>query len=286
MAKLSAFADEVTEDFRGQVEFLVKEKVGYIEPRFINRKNIMDLNEAELAEARELIRGNGLKVSAIGSPIGKVRLDQPFEPHLDKFKHAIELAQYFGTPFIRMFSYYAPEGKNIDDYRNEVMDRMAAKVEALAGTDVMMVHENEAHIYGHSAENCVDLVKTIDSPKLRLAYDPANFVWGEKITNNVEVCWPVMQPYVVHIHIKDWKLGAKDIGSMPGQGDGQIKELLAELTAPTRSGAAGGQYDGCLTMEPHLQAGGQFGGSTGPELFSKAIAAVRSLASEVGLRLN
>jgi sugar phosphate isomerase/epimerase len=278
MAKLSAFADEVTEDFRGQVEFLVKEKVGCIEPRFINRKNIMDLNEAELAEARKRIQDNGLKVSAIGSPIGKVRLDQPFEPHLDKFKHAVELAQYFGTPFIRMFSYYAPEGKSIDDYRNEVMDRMAAKVEALAGTDVIMVHENEAHIYGHSAENCVDLVKTIDSPKLRLAYDPANFVWGEKITNNVKVCWPVMQPYVVHIHIKDWKLGARNIGSMPGEGDGQIKELLAELAAM--------KYDGCLTMEPHLQAGGQFGGSTGPESFSKAIAAVRSLANEVGLELN
>ena len=115
MAKLSAFADEAVEDFRGQVEFLVKEKVGYVEPRFFSKKNIMDLTQQELKEARKLIRDNGLKVSAIGSPIGKVRLDQPFEPHLEKCKHAVELAQFFGTPFIRMFSYYAPEGKNIDD---------------------------------------------------------------------------------------------------------------------------------------------------------------------------
>jgi sugar phosphate isomerase/epimerase len=278
MAKISAFADEVVDDFRGQVEFLAKEKVGFIEPRFVNKKNLMDLSQKELAEVRKLIRDHGLKVSAIGSPIGKVRLDQPFKPHLDKFKHAVELAQYLQTPFIRMFSYYAPEGKNIDDYRSQVMDRMVAKVEALVGTDVIMVHENEAHIYGHSAANCVDLAKELDSPKLRLAYDPANFVWGEKITNNVEACWPLMKPYVVHIHIKDWKLGAQDVGSLPGQGDGQIKELLAELAAM--------KYQGCVTMEPHLQAGGQFGGSTGPELFSQAIAAVRSLASEVGLKLD
>lgn len=278
MAKLSAFADEVTESFRGQVEFLAKENVGYIEPRFIDRKNIMDLSVDQLKEARNLIQDHGLKVSAIGSPIGKVKLDQHFKPHLDRFKHAVELAQFFETPFIRVFSYYAPDGKNIDDYRNQVMDRMVAKLEVLQGTDVIMVHENEAHIYGHSAANCVDLVKTIDSPKLRLAYDPANFVWAEQITNNVEVAWPLMKPYVVHIHIKDWKLGSKDIGSMPGQGDGQIKELLAELAAMN--------YDGCLTMEPHLMAGGQFGGSTGPELFAKAIAAVRVLAEEVGLRLN
>jgi len=278
MTKLSAFADEVTEDFKAQVDFLAGEKVGYIEPRFINKKNIMDLSKGDLDEARKMIRDHGLKVSAIGSPIGKVKLDEPFEPHLDKFKHAVDLALFFETPYIRMFSYYAPEGKDINDYREQVMERMAAKVEVLADADVTMVHENEAHIYGHTADNCVDLVKTIDSPKLRLVYDPANFVWGEKMTNNVEVCWPVMKPYVVHIHIKDWKLGAADVGSIPGEGDGQIKELLTELAAIN--------YDGCMTMEPHLQKGGQFGGSTGPELFSRAIAAVREIAADVGLQCD
>jgi len=278
MAKLSAFADEVTEDFLAQVEYLAGEKVGHIEPRFINKKNIMDLSKAELDEARKMIRDHGLKVSAIGSPIGKVKLDESFEPHLDKFKHAVDLALFFETPFIRMFSYYAPEGKDINDYREQVMERMAAKVEVIADADVTMVHENEAHIYGHTAANCVDLVKTIDSPKLRLVYDPANFVWGEKMTNNVEVCWPVMKPYVVHIHIKDWKLGAADVGSIPGEGDGQIRKLLTELAAIN--------YDGCMTMEPHLQKGGQFGGSTGPELFSKAIATVREIAAEVGLECD
>jgi sugar phosphate isomerase/epimerase len=275
MAKLSAFADEVTENFLEQVKYLAGERVGYIEPRFINKRNIMDIRPDELSDAKKMIQDHGLKVSAIGSPIGKVKLDEPFGPHLDKFKHAVELAMLFETPFIRMFSYYAPEGQNIDDYRDQVMERMVAKVEVLNDVDVTMVHENEANIYGHTAEQCVDIIKTIDSPKLRLVYDPANFVWGEKILDNVESCWPVMKPYVVHIHIKDWKLGTEDVGSIPGEGDGQIKELLAELAALN--------YDGCLTMEPHLQTGGQFGGSTGPELFSRAIAAVRELAAEVGL---
>ncbi len=275
MAKLSAFADEVTDDFLEQVQYLDSEGVGFIEPRFINKKNIMDLTKNELNEARKMILDYGLKVSAIGSPIGKVKLDEPFEPHLDKFKHAIDLAVFFETPFIRMFSYYAPEGKNIEDFRDQVMERMAAKVELLNDVDVTMVHENETKIYGHSAKNCAEMIETIGSPKLRLVYDPANFVWGEKITDNVESCWPVMKPYVVHVHIKDWKLGSKDVGSIPGEGDGQIKELLAELAAMN--------YDGCLTMEPHLQLGGQFGGSTGPELFSRAIAAVREIADEVGL---
>lgn len=275
MAKLSAFADEVTDDFLEQVKYLSTERIGNIELRFINKKNIMDLTKDELNEAKKIIQDHGLKVSAIGSSIGKVRLDEPFEPHLDKFKHVVDLALFFETHYIRIFSYYAPQGQNIDDCRELVMERMAAKTELLKDVDVAMVHENETKIYGHSAKNCVDIVKTINSPKLRLVYDPGNFVWGQKIMDNVASCWPMMKPYVVHVHIKDWKLGAKDVGSIPGQGDGQIKELLTELAAIN--------YEGCLTMEPHLELGGQFGGSTGPELFSKAIAAVREIAAEVGL---
>ena len=224
-----------------------------------------------------MIRDNGLKVSAIGSPIGKIRLNEPFGTHLDKFKHTIDLAMFFETPYIRMFSYYAPEGQKIDNYRDEVLEKLAIKVDLLKDIDVTMVHENEANIYGHSAKNCVDIIEAIDSPKLRLVYDPANFVWSEKITDNIQTCWPLMKPYVVHIHIKDWKLGSTDTGSIPGQGDGQIKELLSELAEMN--------YYGCLTMEPHLKTGGQFGGSTGPELFSRAIEAVRQIADKVGLGL-
>lgn len=277
MAKLSAFSDEVTENFLGQVEYLAKENVGYIELRSVNGRNITDLDRIQLSQARKMIRDHGLKVSAIGSPIGKVRLDEKFGPHLDKFKHTVDLAVFFETPLIRVFSYYAPEGKNIADYRDEIIERMLAKVEIIKDTKVTMVHENEANIYGQTAEKCVEIVTSVNSPKLRLAYDPANFVWSAQITNNVKTCWPLMKPYVIHIHIKDWKVGA-DTGSLPGTGNGQITELLQELTDMG--------YVGCITMEPHLQVGGQFGGSTGPELFSRAIAAVREIASTIGFKLD
>ncbi|MCK4999076.1 MAG: hypothetical protein KAS23_06065, partial [Anaerohalosphaera sp.] len=98
-----------------------------------------------------------------------------------------------------------------------------------------------------------------------------------KNVDNFNTCWPVLKPYVVHVHIKDWKLGAT-VGSVPGEGDGQIGELLGDLAAMG--------YGGCITMEPHLQVGGQFGGSTSSEQYATAIAAVRRIASEVGLELE
>ncbi|GAF68223.1 unnamed protein product, partial [marine sediment metagenome] len=155
MAKLSAFADEVTDDFLEQVKYLAAERVGHIEIRFVNKKNVMDLTDDELNEAKKQMADYGIKVIAIGSPIGKVKLDRPFEPHLDKFKHAVDLALFFEAPYIRMFSYYAPEGRNIDDYREQVMERMSAKVEIIKNIAVVMVHENETDIYGHTAKNCV-----------------------------------------------------------------------------------------------------------------------------------
>lgn len=277
MAFLSAFADEVTDSFPEQIKYLASENIAFIEIRFVDKKNVMDLTRDELKDAKKIMADHGIKVSALGSPIGKVKIDEPFAPHLDKFKHAIELAEFFEAPFIRMFSYYPPDGKDIDDYRDQVIDRLTAKAELLEDSSVVMVHENETGIYGYSAQNCVDIVESVNSEKLRLVYDSANFVWGQKITDNITICWPLMKPYVVHIHIKDWKLGA-DIGSIPGRGDGQIKELLAELTAMN--------YDGFVTMEPHLKVGGQFGGDTGPELFSQAVTAVRELAAETGLKLH
>ncbi len=276
MVKFSAFADEVTDNFAGQVQFLVSHKVNFIEIRFVNQKNVMNLSPRELHDVKQMLDDHGIGVSAIGSPIGKIKIDQPFLEHLEKFKHAIELAEYYHARFIRIFSYYPPEGKRIEDYREEVLQRMRTKVEFLKDTDIVLVHENETDIFGHSAANCADLAQSINSPKFRLAYDPANFVWGQKISNNVDVCWPMLKQFVVHIHIKDWKMGSEKVGSIPGEGDGQIKELLADLVQR--------EYKGFLTMEPHLKAGGQFGGETGPELFSQALRATQSLCHEVGLQ--
>jgi len=275
MIKLSAFADEVTTNFDDQVGFLVSNKIRNIEMRSLNSKNILDLSLSELVEVKKKLSDNGISVSAIASPIGKIKLDQPFEAHLDRFRRAIHLANFFNAPYIRVFSYYAPDGKDIDDFRDEVIRRMSIKARLLEGSGITMVHENEADIYGCSAAHCADIIQSVASPNLKLVYDPGNFVWSEHITNNMQVCWPVVAPFVVHVHIKDWKLGSINAGSMPGEGDGQVKELLATLSAIN--------YTGFITLEPHLMLGGQFGGKSGPELFEKAIKATRMLCDTVGL---
>src|SRR5947209_12349013 len=108
MFTLSAFADEISPDPEQQIEVLKSCGVRHIELRSILKTNILDLTDLQISEFKSLMHTHGFRLSAIGSPIGKVKIDEPFEPHLKRFQRAIELCKAFETRNIRIFSYYPP----------------------------------------------------------------------------------------------------------------------------------------------------------------------------------
>ncbi len=274
MFKLSAFADEISPDLDEQIRVCRENGVTHFELRGVNKINVLDLDRPLREEIRRKLRDSGLGVVAIGSPIGKVKIDEPWEKHFDRFKTAVELAEFFAAPLMRIFSYYAPTGGDITKHRDEVIRRMRAKVDYLqAHANVTLVHENEREIYGDTGKRCLDLMTTINSPRLRSAFDFANFVQcGEKPLDN----WPALKPYSVHIHVKDAKLADGKV--MPaGQGDGQLEPILTDLH---RSG-----YDGFLSLEPHLAHHGQYSGFSGPQLFKVAADALKELCRKNNLPL-
>jgi sugar phosphate isomerase/epimerase len=125
MFTLSAFADEIGPDPQEQIDVLSRCGVRHIELRSILKTNVLDLTDLQVNELKSLLDRHGFRLSAIGSPIGKVKVDQPFPPHLERFRRALELCKVFGTPNVRVFSYYLPEGSRWEDWRSEVMARMA-----------------------------------------------------------------------------------------------------------------------------------------------------------------
>lgn len=274
MLRLSAFADEISPNLDEQIQTCKETGVTHFELRGVNNKNVMDFEPALRAEIRAKLQAHDMGVISIGSPIGKVKVTDPWQAHVDKFKHAVELAEYFEAPFIRIFSYYPPEkGEDIKRHRDEVLRRMRVKVDYVRNHDVVLVHENEKGIYGEHGTECLDLMETIKSPKLRTAFDFANFVEaGDRVMDN----WKLLKPYTVHIHVKDCR---RSDGKMvpAGEGDGEIGPILKDAYA---SG-----YRGFLTMEPHLAQGGQFSGFTGPKLFKTAVDALRDVCREYGVPL-
>lgn len=278
MFTLSAFADEISPDPQTQIDVLKSCGVRHIEFRSILGTNVLALSDLQINEFKALLDRNNFKLSAIGSPIGKIRIDEPFEPHLEKFGRAIELCRVFGTPNIRIFSYYPPQGSEWNDvaaaYRQEVMDRMAEKCRRAEKAHVRLLHENEHRIYGDSPDRVVDVMSTIlgqfKSSPLVAVYDPANYVYCGY--DPIEG-WERSKQWTGHFHIKDWKAGAPH-GSLPGEGEGQIPKVIAD--------AVKRGYDGFATMEPHLLGGGPTGGQTGPDLFPKAVAAFKKIVEAAG----
>src|SRR5713226_7967013 len=176
MFTLSAFADEIGPDPQKQIDVLEQCGIRHIELRSILKTNVLDLTDLQVAELKTLLDRHGFKLSAIGSPIGKIKIDEPFAPHLERFKRALELCKVFDTPNIRIFSYYLTEDGDWDDWRRDVMDRMWEKVKLAEKAGVRLLHENEHRIYGDAPERVKDLMETVleqvDGRYFAAIYDP------------------------------------------------------------------------------------------------------------------
>ncbi len=270
MFVLSGFADEIAPDLTVQLDVLDQLGIRYLELRGVWGKNVLALSDDEVATIKAELDRRGIGVSAIGSPIGKIRIDEPFAPHLADLRRAIDLAERFDSPYIRIFSFFVPEGEAAA-YRDEVMRRMQALLEAAQGHPVTLLHENERHIYGDIPERCRDIHETLASPQLRMTFDPANFVMCG--VHPFTEAYPLVEEYIEYVHVKDGLLSDRRVVPA-GEGDGEVRELLAALQQRG--------YNGYLSLEPHLAQSGAFSGFSGPELFGVAVRALRGLLNEIG----
>jgi sugar phosphate isomerase/epimerase len=277
MIKLAAFADEIDPAIDTQIEHCKLNGVTHIELRMVNKTNVLDFTPELRKEVKEKVTAAGMGINCIGSPIGKVAIDKPWSEHFDRFKIAVDAATFFGAPMIRVFSYYPAGGQGKGDilaHKDEVIERFQKKVEYIKDLPITLVHENEAGIFGEKGPQCVELMAAVNSPKLRSAFDFANFVQAkDKPLEN----WPKLKAYTTHIHIKDAMM---DTGRVvpAGAGDGDIEPILVDAY---KSG-----YRGFLTLEPHLKVAAHSHGETGPELFKTAVDALKAILTRNNITIS
>ncbi len=237
---LSAFADEYADSFEEQLIGLKKLSISHIEIRHINKKNISVLTKTEVLEARELLDKYGIKVSAIGSPLGKIKLDGDIEGHLETAKRVFEYAGILGTKYVRIFSFYAPDGCDITKMKEEVFSALEKLLALAKKYEVILCHENEAKIYGNIPTRCRELLDHFDD--LKCVYDMGNFVL-EGIDPYPEA-YRLLGDKIAYFHIKD-ALAAGAIVP-PGCGEAKIADILAEHKKDANS-------DFFVSLEPHLE---------------------------------
>lgn len=253
--KISGFSDEISKEIVTQFEVLNKLNIRYFEPRGIDGKNISTLNDEEVLELKAKMEQYGIKVSTIGSPIGKIKLTDSFEEHFEVFKRVVKTAKMLDTKYIRMFSFYHEGGDEwTAEERAEVIARLKKMIAYAEEQDVILLHENEKAIYGDTADRCIDLMKELYGPHFKAVFDPANFV---QCGQDTKYAYENLKNYIEYMHIKDALF--EDGKVVPaGCGDGNVEYVLNALME--------NGYDGFLSLEPHL---GSFEGLANLELDDK-----------------
>jgi len=269
---LSGFADEISPDLDEQLTALAAQSITHLELRSVWSVNVAELDDQQVAAVRRALQGAGVTVSAIGSPIGKISVEAPLEPELERLRRIADIAGELGTGLVRVFSFYIPPGQPAKRYRAAVIERMAALAGISEERGLLLAHENEKEIYGDVPQRCVDLIAAVGSPALRATFDAANFVQCG-IAPHTEA-YPLLRPYLVYVQVKD---ALADTGEVvpAGQGDGQVRETLAALA---ESG-----FGGYLSLEPHLAVAGRRGGFSGPAGFARAAQALKGLLADLSV---
>ena len=271
MVRISAFADEISKDPVEQLDVLESHGIRHIEFRSIHGINVLDLSDAQHEEFRALLRSRGFGLSAIGSPIGKIKITDPFDSHLQRFDLAMDLAEFYDAPRIRVFSFYMPPGENPAIHRDEAMTRMTELARRAAARGITLLLENEKGIFGDTAPRVLDILETVGSPSLSHAFDPANYV---EVGQPIDEAWTMLRSRVTHFHVKDYD--SKTHKNVPaGEGEGQIPRLIADAVA--------NGYDGFCVLEPHLVIAELTFGFTGPERFGDAARALKGALDGNGI---
>jgi len=234
---LSGFADEAHKELSEQIRIFKKLGISFIEMRGVDGKNVSDLTPSEAKEIKKKLDDNGMFVSAVGSPCGKMQINDDFSAHLDKFKRTVELANILGTQKMRMFSFFIPQDEPASNFKSKVMEYLNAFLEN--AENVTLYHENEKDIYGDTAERCREIYYTFYG-KIKLIFDPSNFIQCGEDTLRA---YDLLDNGVDYFHIKDARKDGTVV--LPGRGEGHVAKILEMAYSDDKKMF--------LSIEPHLR---------------------------------
>lgn len=241
---ISGFADEIHPDLDQQLKVVKELGMHYICLRAADGKGIADYTLEEFQQnILPRLEEAGVKISSLGSPIGKIDIDDQaaYEKQLEQLDTLCQICNSCGCRYIRMFSFWMPKDRNPDDFTEQVIEKLAGFAKVAEKYDVILIHENEKDIYGDIARRCKVILDRLASPHFKAAFDFANFV---QCGEDTAECWELLKEHVVYIHIKDAAKGNNE-NVLCGTGDGQIPQLLKKIIREDG-------YQGFLTLEPHL----------------------------------
>ena len=218
---LSGFADEAANSKTIDQQFSAFAALGmrYFSIRFVDVgdgiKNVMALDDAELTIVKEKMDEYGLNVATLGSPLGKVKLQdiddgtttpyRPFEEYIaDEVPRACELTNALGAKLIRGFSFYHPRGSEIEDHFAQAVDQIGKIVDVCDSHGLTYGLEVEANLVGQTGDYLARIHQQVNHDAMLLIFDGGNLVTMGLTSDEVFEQYVAMKPGLGWLHIKDF----------------------------------------------------------------------------------
>jgi len=254
----------ITDEFSPDIETAARVMAGIgmtgAELRMVFGKNIIDLTDAEIDRACEILARQGLAIISIASPLLKCVLpdappvDARFQQDVFASAHtfadqprladrALAIAERTGASIIRVFSYW----RTVEPAA--CFERVARALEQLAvaaaGHGRIIGIENEHACNIATGAETGRLLSAVSHPNLQVVWDPANaYVSGETPYPEGYACLPPAR--IAHVHAKDCVVENHrpnwcELGEGSIAWHGQIRGLDAD------------GYRGWISLETHWQ---------------------------------
>lgn len=237
--RFSAFSDEIDACFDKQIEGVKALGIDMIELRGVDGKSFIELSDEEVEIVKKKLIANGISLSALGTPIGKMNVDGDFEAHKILLTRIMDIGDMLGCKVLRTFSFYPAENMDDAEFKQIAFGYIGELLDMADERGFILCHENEKDIFGCSPERELELMQFFGG-RLKAVLDPGNFAF---CFEDASKGYPLLKDYIHYFHIKD----ADESGAIvpPGKGVAYLAEILKAVNED-REGEV------ILTMEPHL----------------------------------
>ena len=274
--QLTVITDELTQDFRQALNIASSVGCKTVEVRKVWNKNVALFSDSDLERMKKYLDKKDMKVSVISSPLFKcvlpsskfatnktASLSRNPNYNMSYFDRLVEIADFFETPYIRIFNFLKPMfGQKIEEKWREMIDLMKPYATKAENKNKILVLENESVAFADTVANTIRFLDEIDSPAVKLNLDPGNFysVRQPVTPDAYEVFYN--RGWVQHMHIKDPRtriLKLHSLFDVVGTGKINYKDIIQQ--------AIDHNYTGYYSLETHAAS----------NLMQKSVASLRYL---------
>lgn len=264
--RISVINDEISHDLDHACHVAANEfGLEWIELRSFGKKNVLLLDDNELAEAKRTVDKYKLRVTDIASPLFKVNWKgapkSKLGPQHDESKarfgfdqqdevldRSIRLAKAFDTERIRCFDFW-----RLDDqapYRAEINSTLRLAAEKVAKEKLLLVLENEMACNTATGPEAAKVLAAIQTPSFVLNWDPGNAVEAGEAAPYPDGYLLLPKHRIGHCHVKSAERGADGKFKWTPVGQG-IVDWVGQFRALKNDG-----YRHAVSLETHWRGGG------------------------------